>query len=195
MVKTHYSRKANLPIRNKTLKKSTLKSYNIYDNGGIPFIVKIKSPTLIDVYSNVNTETPYKLFTIRYNKLFIGDNLLQDSHSAKKGKYAGNSILVETGKNQYLYIGSEIYSFTTKDKILKFYSPLGNSAVPYPYAVGEELTYFLLDKKTIPNDLLNLKMDGYAQFYGHLVPDKTTAKTIQSSKKNFKVKKINSGFR
>ena len=58
----------------------------------------------------------------------------------------GNSILLQTGKNKYVYIGDGIRSFTTKngDVIKKYYSPVGNNEVPYPYAIGDKYVYIML---------------------------------------------------
>ena len=67
----------------------------------------------------------------------------------------------------YLFIGHEIYSFVTPDDVIQeYYSPVGNNAVPYPYAIGEHRTYFMLDRVSVPNELLYPDKDGYGQFYG-----------------------------
>jgi hypothetical protein len=181
-------------------KSGNVKTYFILDNGACPFIVDV-SPSAVEVYIQKHIEwsdkpIPFerakKVWSSSYERIFIGDNDLKDSRSAKKGMYPGNSILVETEPGKYAYIGHEIYSFETRDceEIKKYYSPVGNSAVPYPYAVGETHAYFMLDKQTIPNDLLNLKEDAYGQFYGWTIKDEELRKTINKSKKKFKTKQI-----
>jgi hypothetical protein len=52
-------------------------------------------------------------------------------YELKKGERRGNTILLQTGKNKYVYIGDGIRSFTTKngDVIKKYYSPVGNNVV------------------------------------------------------------------
>jgi len=110
---------------------------------------------------------------------------------APKGMYPGNSILICVEPGKYIYSGHEVYSFETKngEEIKKYYSPVGNSVVPYPYAIGEKYTYFMLDKQTVPNSLLNLKNDAYRQFYGFNI-DPETKMSLFISKKNFRTKLI-----
>ena len=52
---------------------------------------------------------------------------------------------------------------------MEYYSPVGNGVSPYPYAIGKHRTYFMLDSVSVPNELLDLDQDGYAQFYGFIV--------------------------
>jgi hypothetical protein len=176
--------------KNKTKKvkpahDASIKTYKIHDNGAVPYIAMIKPKSRIEVYS-----TNKKVVDIEYTQLFVGDNLLPYPLAVKKGKAIGNSLLIKTGVNKYIYVGSEIYSIETKEEIKKYYSPVGNSDVPYPYAVGDNLTYFMLDKKTLPNELLDLKKDGYEQFYGHTIKDEKEIKKMEKAKKHFKVKMI-----
>jgi hypothetical protein len=174
-----------------------MKTYKIQDNGGEPFVVEV-SPKSVTIYKQKfdnDTETlsiDENIGTFSYRKIFIGDNLLKDKWSAPKGKWPGNSILIQIGNGKYIHIGCEIYYFETKDKenIIEYYSPVGNSMVPYPYAVGENNTYFMLDKKLVPNFLLDLTQDGYGQFYGHTINNDEHKKYIESSKKKFKTKMI-----
>lgn len=131
----------------------------------------------------MNVKNGY-IFETPFSKIFIGDNDLRDKSYANKGQFPGNSILLEIDQGKYIYIGDTIYSFETRnnEKITKYYSPVGNSQVPYPYAVGENNTYFMLDKKSLPNSFLDLKKDAYGQFYGHTVED--------SAKQKIKTKQI-----
>lgn len=173
------------------------KTYTMLDNGGLPFVAHV-TPKKVDVWSQVYTEadqswTPRtKIVQTDYTQLFVGDNLLKTPGALRKGGHPGNSILIETAPGQYVYAGHEVYSFETKGKeaIVKYFSPVGNSSVPYPYAVGETHTYFMLDKMTVPNDLLDPKKDGYGQFYGFLAKDEANKKAIDKAKKRFKVKVI-----
>jgi hypothetical protein len=84
----------------------------------------------------------------------------------------GSSILLKLSANNYLFIGDTIFKFKTKnqDKILHFVSPIGNSDVVYPYAVGEKYTYLLLaDEKFIylDNSLLIPNKSVYDQYYAY----------------------------
>jgi len=183
--------------KNKTKKKvnaknNAIKTYNIIDNAAITYIAYTKPGTKIEVYNTDEMGIPTKkVLNVKYTKLFVGDNLLNDPHAVKKGKQPGNSLLIQTGNNKYIYVGTEIYSFETNEEIKRYYSPVGNSFVPYPYAVGENFSYFMLDKKTLPNELLDLKEDEYAQFYGHTIKDENQKKKMKDSQKSFmKVKMI-----
>jgi hypothetical protein len=183
-----------------TLKKKGVKTYSMLDNGSKPFVADV-SPSRVEIYRQTFIrDGEYvrnkKVVDTSYNKIFIGDNLLKDPHAAPKGMYPGNSILICTGKGKYIYAGDMIYSFETKDgeEIKKYYSPVGNSTVPYPYAVGENYTYFMLDKETVPNELLDLKKDAYGQFYGHTIKDGDLVNKIKSSKKKFKTKQIHKRY-
>ncbi len=186
-----------------TLKKKGVKTYTMLDNGSDPFVADI-TPSHIEIYRQKfkedggveSYERDKKVVDTSYKKLFVGDNdlpsLKKEKAVAPKGMYPGNSILICVGKGKYIYSGHEIYSFETKDgeEIKEYYSPVGNSHVPYPYAVGENYTYFMLDKETVPNELLNLKEDAYPQFYGFTIKNEESKKKIESSKKKFKTKLI-----
>src|SRR5207244_13484702 len=77
----------------------------------------------------------------------------------------GNSILVHHKVNQnifeYIFIGQDVRSFNTKQPILQYKSPVGNSAVPYPFAVGPTYTYCMIESKVIPNS--SYCMDPYVE--------------------------------
>lgn len=152
-------------------------SYEIHDNGGRPFCVE-RAGEHIRVYEQeyVKEEDYYmlgrKILSLDAEKVWIGDN---DSrvdqalvpHYSPKGMFPGNSILLRRSDGSYLYIGSEIYSFETPqgDAIQMYYSPVGNSDVPYPYAVGETHVYFMVEKKKVAIAHLDMDRDLYAQLY------------------------------
>ncbi len=160
------------------------KRYAILDNGGEPFVVFVR-PGQLEVYHNdFDRETEKytlgkKILATDYLKVHIGDNDLKIKHPgvAPKGIYPGNSILVQTGVNKYIYIGSEIYSFSALDgdTIRNYYSPVGNSAVPYPYALGEKYAYMMLDRAAIDIATVDPKEDVYPQYYSREL-DKTQKK-------------------
>jgi hypothetical protein len=167
-----------------TKKKKGVKTYIMIDNGGEPFVADVSSRS-VDIYKQKLVDGSWtrdkKVVDTPYSRVFIGDNLLRAKGVSPKGKYPGNSILIKSGKGKYIYSGSEIYAFETIDKedIKEYYSPVGNSEVAYPYAVGEKHTYFMLDKEALPNEALDLKSDAYPQFY-----------KLQFSDKPVKTKKI-----
>ena len=57
--------------------------------------------------------------------------------------------------DKYIYIGSEIYSFTTgngkENAIVKYISPIGNNDVPYPYAISGKYTYLMIEDVILDN--------------------------------------------
>jgi len=173
--------------------------YNIHSNGATPFFVEVSGKT-VTVLKNMNMEIenpPKKLFTVNADEVFIG----KTSPTGPKSP-SGNTILFRVGST-YTYIGSELYEFTTNDLIIKYYSDLGNSDVPYPYAVGQKYIYIMLDKVAIDKSFFNMKEDIYKQYYENIKKLKTiklktitlktkgtkTDKTIKKTKTKTKTKK------
>jgi hypothetical protein len=83
----------------------------------------------------------------------------------------GNTILLKIKKDRYVFIGWCIYEFLTKDDIKEYISPVGNSDVPYPVAIGEKNVYFMLDMRYVPISEFNsftkeVKQNAYAYYYG-----------------------------
>jgi hypothetical protein len=146
-------------------------SYLIHDNGGRFFRVEVTpSKKTAEVFYKKEgdiTDQGKSILRTRYTDIFIGENKTPETRSIINDK--GNSILLHISKANYIYIGHMIQSFETREgeKIKSYYSPIGNSDVPYPYAIGEQYTYFMLDMDTIPNELLDLSKDAYPQYYGH----------------------------
>lgn len=122
----------------KSVKDTGIK-YDIHDNGGRPFRVYIDK-NQAKIYKSVMDDNlkdyyPSLTKTIKFDKSFIG-------------KPKGNSILLKVGK-KYIYIGTSVYEFTPKAEIVKYVSPIGNSDVPYPYAVDTKGNYYLLIEHVI----------------------------------------------
>lgn len=164
----------NKTRKNKSKKMSNTTRYEIHDNGGRPFIVEDFGDH-VGVYAqefNMNTdqyEEPVKLFDKKYKKIYVGDKPKWQHPGNWLPSFKGNSILLELTGNTYLYIGSEIYEFNpvSGDKIVEYWSEVGNSDVPYPFAVGKTHVYILIDGEhmTVPIDYFNLNEDIYNQYY------------------------------
>lgn len=152
--------------------------YEIHDNGSRPFVVEIVGMQ-VKVYKNMNEwefqdkkfvelEHPRKhLFDFTANEIFVGKKSPKGGYDGLKPKEAeGNSILLHVGE-KYVYIGSEIYEFSPRagDTIEKYYSDIGNSDVPYPYAIGNSYVYILLDKVAVEKSFFDMKKDIYRQYY------------------------------
>ncbi len=163
--------------------------YYAHDNGGRPFIVYF-SKTMVYVYrvpkdteDDIEGEleqTDYTelVFKKRFSKKFIGDDKNYPPSFAK-----GNSILVKTGVNTYVFIGHEIYSFRTTDSIVKYYSLIGNSDVPYPVALGKDSVFFMLDKEYISRDDVDPTFSNWIDAYSDIYyTDEFKTKAMKSVK-------------
>ena len=75
----------------------------------------------------------------------------------------GNSILLRLSSGgegcsapeeseKYVFVGCEIYSFRLKrqDRVAEYFSRMGNSSVPYPVALTEQIVIFMLDSEWVP---------------------------------------------
>jgi hypothetical protein len=166
-------------IENDTLKKqleSGAKPKNIYeinDNAAFPFVV-FDYGGRVDIYNNHFNEASNKgelkdkLIDVKYEQIFIGDNELNDPYWVfKRGIAKGNTILLQTGKGKYMFIGKGILSFSTKngDTIRKFYSPIGGNYDSFPYAIGDKYVYLLNDKKYAPIGEFDTTKDVCKQYY------------------------------
>ena len=86
--------------------------------------------------------------------------------------FYGNSILLQIKNNKYVFIGQNIFEFTTNDTINYFTSPVGNNDVPYPLAIGDKNSYFMLDNTFVLNDNIEftkeIKLDPYLYYYENI---------------------------
>ena len=153
--------------------------YEIHDNGGTPFKVEdlggsvaITMQIVNDDWSESGSYIP--LYRKRYRAIFPGKKVANWPADIKrlypwKSSDVGNTVLLHLGGSRYMYIGETIYEFNTGgDRILDYYSPIGNSDVPYPFAVGEHKTYLMLERVAYPRTLLDpMATDPYMQHYGH----------------------------
>ena len=125
----------------------------------------------------------------KYVKDYYAEKVFVGIDSQDKSFSRGNTILLKLSNkfieastrkvrqrfklNRYVFIEGEIYEFSTTDKIVKYYSMVGNGDVPYPIAVGEENVYFMLDRKYIPLKYFPKKMkakdfeEAYDLFYDY----------------------------
>lgn len=104
------------------------------------------------------------------------------SNREKFSNQDGNSMLFRVRGNKYIFVGDIIYAFETSDKILKYFSPIEGSDVPYPVAVGTENTYLLLEgeylrNKDIPDNIPD--EDLYVYYYENREKNQSKAKEIK----------------
>jgi hypothetical protein len=172
-------------------KSSGNKNYYIHDNRSRPFKVEINGNNIQvfkyitdDAYEEYNKNNYTKLsLELKTDEIFIG----KDKNDPKN---KGNSILVRKG-DEYYYIGDSIYKFKPNDAIIKYVSPVGNNDVPYPYAVGEDNIYLMIENIYFDKYILPQHTDPY-EFYYELkrVNRKKSKEPIIKSFKHFKPKII-----
>ena len=147
--------------------------YEINDNASFPFVV-FDYGGRVDIYNNhFNEETNKaelnkKLIGVKYDQIFIGDNESKDPYwTFKYGVAKGNTILLQTGKDKYMFIGKGILSFSTKDgdTIRRYYSPIGGNYDSFACAVGDKYVYLLNDKKYAPIGEFDIDKDIIKQYY------------------------------
>lgn len=155
-------------------------TFTTHDNGGSPFRVKFINANNAEIYCLVKHKDggydppTYKpIMSLTFEKAFLGKKPKFDG-SDRYSFEKGNSILFHINDSTYIYVGHAILKFNTRnnEKILEYYSPIGNSDVPYPFAIGEKNTYFMLEPGPGPgfvsNDKLDFSKNLYGQIYGHL---------------------------
>jgi hypothetical protein len=143
----------------------------IHDNGGRPFamyyspkkdsvaIYKFPEGFLEPegVYHKDKTFVKYYSELVKRYKckgVFVGISPKNEMTKSSKGygkKLDGNTNLIKLSDKRYVYVGETIFEFSTLNNIVDYQSPVGNSDVPYPYAVDEKGNYYLMLDKVIVN--------------------------------------------
>ena len=140
--------------------------YLTLDNGGRPFMVSVQN-SKVEVFTREknnkcpseeeeenNTGWVIPVLTVETClKIFIGDDLAYGN--------TGNSILLQKSNTEYIYISGSIKEFKCPEQIVEFHAPVGNSDVPYPFAVTESGRVILFedfrdDTMTITNKIEDL---------------------------------------
>jgi hypothetical protein len=130
--------------------------YLIHDNGGRPFRVVIDA-NLVKIYKQIDHDdkiiySSEPVLVFEPKKTFIGKSPINEwtKFSGGYGKeFDGNTILLQIDDDEYIYIGSEIFSFDTKSEIVDYVSIVGNNDVPYPYAVDKNGNIYLITEDVI----------------------------------------------
>jgi len=91
-------------------------------------------------------------------KVFIGGS------ESSNPNVLGNSFLVQKNDKSWIYIGNRIYEFKPLYPIVEYYSRVGNSDVPYPYAIDELGNIYLMIEFAIIKNLKGVPFDSY-DFY------------------------------
>jgi len=145
--------------------------YEINDNAACPFVVFDYGAGRASIYNNRFNELTNrgelnnKLMDVKYEQMFLGDNGTNDPYWRVFER--GNTILMQTGKGKYLFVGKGILSFSCKngDTIRRFYSPMGGNYDSFPHAVGDKYVYLLNEKKCAPISEFDMTKDVMMQYY------------------------------
>ena len=166
-------------------------TYLIHDNEGRPFKVVIKDNDLSiykeNGYNDATDEIIYSIKPIinlkNITNIFIGkstENEMTKFSGGYGAHFDGNSILVYIKDNKYIYIGSEIFSFYSFAEIIDYKSPVGNSDVPYPYAIDKDNNYYLMIEDVVINKKNNEFEEPYDYYYNFdLLPKEINGKKIK----------------
>lgn len=116
-----------------------------------------------------------------HSRVFVGkspENKMTKFSSGYGPRFDGNSMLFElppAAKRKYVFVGAAVFSFATAAApIERFVSPVGNSGVPYPYAVDRDggvyfFEYHAVTLMTRPTQEIALAVareeDPYRAFY------------------------------
>lgn len=152
--------------------------YFIHDNGGRPFMVTVGPSNKIGIYEVRNDLDDYEEepeyysttnlagFDENPNRVFVGEEEDADSPLTVDNYFEeGNTMLLRFSDNRYVFIGRDIYTFSTDALIYEYHSPIGNNDVPYPYAIDTAGKYYLMLYQVVLPDagLLESPYDSYWQ--------------------------------
>ena len=107
-------------------------------------------------YEKYQFDPPF--FSFQAKNIFIGKSkvceMTEVSGAGDSSEFDGNTVLLECGDNEYVYIsGFGSSKFKTDDKIIDYISLMGNNMSIYTFAIGEKCTYFIsTNYKYIEND-------------------------------------------
>ena len=112
----------------------------------------------VNVYKYEKCKFDQPILSFEPKHIFFGKSkvcaMTEMSGAGDEIDFGGNTLLLESEDNEYVYIsGLETSKFKTDDKIIDYISLIGNNMIPYTFAVGEKYTYFLSSHyKFIEND-------------------------------------------
>ena len=143
---------------------SPVKKYQVHWNGARPYLVIVAENTIIILKNNDNKFDELVIKIDKYTNLFVGINT-NKFNGYYKEKFTGNSVLIEIKPTEYIFVGKDVYKFTTGTPITKYYSVMGNSNVPYPFAISEDKIYLMIENVHINLKDWDKKTDPYSIHY------------------------------
>ena len=135
-------------------------SYKTLDNGGHPFRVEVTAEKKVTVWKieydqdddgdvEAHGEEPDEqevlLLSVQASKVFVGtspENACTKFSAGFGPEWDGNSVIFQKADEtdsvfcEYYFVGVDFFKFSTISPIVYFTSPVGNNAVPYPWAQG-----------------------------------------------------------
>lgn len=174
------------------------------DNSGNPFCVFYKKGDAIvfkmdeEEYVIENWKMHPCFYTKKVARFSPKEVILGKSIKNKMTEFSGgygswvtgNSILLWIKDNEYIYIGESVFKFKSLSRIVKYFSPIGNSSVPYPYAIDDVGRYYLMIEdvviQNIPRGFKKDPYDYYYKYHNNYKPDpgRFYDRMIDSWKKN-----------
>jgi len=179
-------------VKYENLKK---KKYYIHNNGVTPFKVKILKDAIIASTNYCEKGYNYRIFKLTK---FLG------YWKGVGSEYTGSTILIRINFHKYLYIGPEIFTFNTDDKIYDFHSYIGTNDIPYPVGLGRKNIYFFFEKTYVNNKDFKMKINEYnldtgdisRYYYGHVnnncidIPETKKKEKLMIRSKSKKIKHL-----
>ncbi len=156
-------------------------------NGGRPYKVVIDN--YLSIFEKVDydeqerviySDTPFYRISMEGKRVIPTEDPREDNTIFEPN----NTMLVDMGDGTYLFIGCpEIFTFVPWEPIEHFYSPIGNSDVPYPWAQTKSYVYLMIeDNVEIPREDWRGSKSPYHYLYTQ------DRKRIRSEKLNYKSK-------
>jgi hypothetical protein len=162
------------------------RTYFVHDNGERPFGVFInvhetnfnRKLLRVDVHGLLNYEnyTSQPIHQIYADEFFIG----RDPSEKEFNFFSdGNTVLIRSHDRYYTFIGEEMFRFEPFKPIVLYISKLGNSDVPYPWAVdtagriylmmasGESVMSFRMPGVQMSKDF-DVTIEPYLMYYDNL---------------------------
>lgn len=146
--------------------------YYIHDNGGRPFKVTVNG-THVDVYKRNGEWEGYEneaVVSFDCQRVFIGKsplNAMTEFSGGHGPDFDGNTILLDLGGGEYVYIGGWIKKFKCEKEIVEYISHVGNNDVPYPYAIDSNGEYYLIIEDVIVSGVPEESKDEPYTYYYH----------------------------
>ena len=153
-------------------------TYLVHDNGGRPFKISVQRQpgdpkAQVQVFKAIYDEEMPRYerepcISFSAERVFVGQS---PKHAKHRARFDGNSLLLHLEGLKYVFVGENVFAFTAKSPITKYVSPVGNSDVPYPWAMDEQgFRYLMISSVIVTGKLFeNSDTDPYDLFFDRAV--------------------------